>query len=104
MAGAMAPHTKSTLPAGRALFASDYITGKVFLLDLADPLAPRLAHRIDSVPGFRRPHSFARLPSGRSEEHTSELQSRPHLVCRLLLEKKKKPHPPWAGPQCRYPH
>src|SRR5436305_8687498 len=32
-------------------------------------------------------------PSGkraRSEEHTSELQSRPHLVCRLLLEKKKK--------------
>src|SRR5690554_7286727 len=29
----------------------------------------------------------------RSEEHTSELQSRPHLVCRLLLEKKKKKHP-----------
>src|SRR5690554_7095888 len=29
--------------------------------------------------------------SGRSEEHTSELQSRPHLVCRLLLEKKKLP-------------
>src|SRR3989442_10507792 len=28
--------------------------------------------------------------SARSEEHTSELQSRPHLVCRLLLEKKKK--------------
>src|SRR5436305_3515685 len=27
--------------------------------------------------------------SDRSEEHTSELQSRPHLVCRLLLEKKK---------------
>src|SRR3989442_8851883 len=31
---------------------------------------------------------LAHLP--RSEEHTSELQSRPHLVCRLLLEKKKK--------------
>src|SRR3989442_6175677 len=29
----------------------------------------------------------------RSEEHTSELQSRPHLVCRLLLEKKKKQLP-----------
>src|SRR3712207_7405358 len=28
----------------------------------------------------------------RSEEHTSELQSRQYLVCRLLLEKKKKPH------------
>src|SRR3989442_4060753 len=28
--------------------------------------------------------------AGRSEEHTSELQSRPHIVCRLLLEKKKE--------------
>src|SRR3712207_7728924 len=35
-----------------------------------------------------------RIPPGsfvRSEEHTSELQSRQYLVCRLLLEKKKKP-------------
>src|SRR2546429_6308845 len=31
-----------------------------------------------------------RFPGPRSEEHTSELQSRLHLVCRLLLEKKKK--------------
>src|SRR5690606_11284426 len=31
--------------------------------------------------------------SGRSEEHTSELQSRENLVCRLLLEKKKQTHP-----------
>src|SRR5215813_2733125 len=31
-----------------------------------------------------------RWSRARSEEHTSELQSRPHLVCRLLLEKKKK--------------
>src|SRR5690554_7018952 len=31
----------------------------------------------------------------RSEEHTSELQSRPHLVCRLLLEKKKTRHVNW---------
>src|SRR5690554_7441555 len=30
------------------------------------------------------------IGSSRSEEHTSELQSRPHLVCRLLLEKKKR--------------
>src|SRR5439155_27214482 len=30
------------------------------------------------------------IPKDRSEEHTSELQSRGHLVCRLLLEKKKK--------------
>src|SRR3989442_4752109 len=34
--------------------------------------------------------------SDRSEEHTSELQSRPHLVCRLLLEKKK--NIPECGP------
>src|SRR3989442_6289496 len=32
----------------------------------------------------------SRLVDERSEEHTSELQSRPHLVCRLLLAKKKK--------------
>src|SRR5690554_6597614 len=35
-----------------------------------------------------RPNDVVIVP--RSEEHTSELQSRPHLVCRLLLEKKKK--------------
>src|SRR5690554_4804148 len=35
-------------------------------------------------------YKLVRLFSARSEEHTSELQSRPHLVCRLLLEKKKK--------------
>src|SRR5690554_7153319 len=34
-------------------------------------------------------HKEIELP-GRSEEHTSELQSRPHLVCRLLLEKKNQ--------------
>src|SRR3989442_7981010 len=42
----------------------------------------------------RIPNSGVRSAEGhtrkRSEEHTSELQSRPHLVCRLLLEKKKK--------------
>src|SRR2546422_1947907 len=35
-------------------------------------------------------HPMASCPAMRSEEHTSELQSRLHLVCRLLLEKKKK--------------
>src|SRR3712207_7658718 len=43
---------------------------------------------------FRRCRRFLRptlpAPGGRSEEHTSELQSRQYLVCRLLLEKKKK--------------
>src|SRR3989442_2329941 len=36
----------------------------------------------------------ARFVRARSEEHTSELQSRPHLVCRLLLEKKKTNYTP----------
>src|SRR5439155_8149044 len=36
-------------------------------------------------------HAQGRRNHDRSEEHTSELQSRGHLVCRLLLEKKKKP-------------
>src|SRR5258708_22379525 len=46
--------------------------------------------------GFRRKRRFApesQMPKAlewRSEEHTSELQSPDHLVCRLLLEKKKK--------------
>src|SRR5690625_6756009 len=35
--------------------------------------------------------------TSRSEEHTSELQSRGHLVCRLLLEKKNRPPPPVHG-------
>src|SRR2546422_7677367 len=37
-----------------------------------------------------RPCGYSLWDSARSEEHTSELQSRLHLVCRLLLEKKKK--------------
>src|SRR6266498_4206107 len=40
----------------------------------------------------RDARSLAPLLGARSEEHTSELQSRPHLVCRLLLEKKKPIH------------
>src|SRR2546429_6304699 len=39
---------------------------------------------------LRPPPKAPRTMSARSEEHTSELQSRLHLVCRLLLEKKQK--------------
>src|ERR1035441_8589427 len=47
---------------------------------------------MSSPAGLRavRPSRSKRLCSTRSEEHTSELQSLRHLVCRLLLEKKKK--------------
>src|SRR5690606_40350137 len=52
-------------------------------------------HCRDACPGRCRSAKWSRLPGGwwptpRSEEHTSELQSRENLVCRLLLEKKKK--------------
>src|SRR2546422_8418532 len=49
-----------------------------------NPAAPDLRWALNPIGG-----SFPR-DSFRSEEHTSELQSRLHLVCRLLLEKKKK--------------
>src|SRR2546422_5501415 len=64
----------------------------------AGPAAPRTAaaHRRGSEDCARggdrpepRPQPGCGAP-GRSEEHTSELQSRLHLVCRLLLEKKKQ--------------
>src|SRR5437660_8325006 len=51
--------------------------------------------------------TMAAGPKRRSEEHTSELQSRGHLVCRLLLEKKKRqnltklPPPPSHPPESR---
>src|SRR5690625_6210815 len=41
------------------------------------------------------------IKKGRSEEHTSELQSRGHLVCRLLLEKKKRHRTPKNAPEHR---
>src|SRR3712207_7366657 len=40
--------------------------------------------------GQGKAHRFKRREAARSEEHTSELQSRQYLVCRLLLEKKKQ--------------
>src|SRR6266498_5031928 len=43
------------------------------------------------------------LPGDRSEEHTSELQSRPHLVCRLLLDKKKDTNHPIIPPPSQSP-
>src|SRR2546422_11061814 len=50
--------------------------------------------RNNTYSGFQfhrnQPHFFCGTVPLRSEEHTSELQSRLHLVCRLLLEKKKK--------------
>src|SRR5690606_41024171 len=55
--------------------------------DVEPPVAVDVAHRTRR-PAHRRLCRHAR----RSEEHTSELQSRENLVCRLLLEKKKHTH------------
>src|SRR5690554_7594411 len=43
----------------------------------------------ESIPEKEKVAATHQTTTIRSEEHTSELQSRPHLVCRLLLEKKK---------------
>src|SRR5207253_4273601 len=51
----------------------------------------RVAARVVPRAGRRGGVVRGRNGAARSEEHTSELQSRGHLVCRLLLEKKKKP-------------
>src|SRR3712207_8555943 len=63
-------------------------------VDGADARAPRRPGHVGRRRGVRlprRPHlAGAALDAGRSEEHTSELQSRQYLVCRLLLEKKTK--------------
>src|SRR5258708_30297805 len=93
-------------------FFNDTATTEIYTLSLHDALpiyfqrrTPRTVHRILQRRttllqlAHRRPrhserHHFScqicQLPNIRSEEHTSELQSPDHLVCRLLLEKKKK--------------
>src|SRR2546422_7319723 len=69
---------RSTLFPYTTLFRSIFIHPEIVLLQVVDGPARLVNHR-----GVQR-----------SEEHTSELQSRLHLVCRLLLEKKK--HPIWS--------
>src|SRR3712207_7553556 len=62
--------------------------------DEAGALADAPEHRVARGPGHARPAVEAGDDQHleRSEEHTSELQSRQYLVCRLLLEKKQKKH------------
>src|SRR5436309_15906684 len=73
-------------------FFNDPATTEIYTLSLHDALPiSRLTARGRRVREAADPR--ARAPSAaseRSEEHTSELQSRENLVCRLLLEKKKK--------------
>src|SRR5207253_8190723 len=56
------------------------------------PISPLLRQELEENVPLARDISTEKARSERSEEHTSELQSRGHLVCRLLLEKKKNNH------------
>src|SRR2546427_9649003 len=71
-------------------FFNDTATTEIYTLSLHDALPISFDHQLRSLPDpFGRARTHA-LDLGRSEEHTSELQSQSNLVCRLLLEKKKK--------------
>src|SRR5207342_3966100 len=67
-------------------FFNDTATTEIYTLSLHDALPICTSSASPPRPAGRR----GRGPPCRSEEHTSELQSRENLVCRLLLEKKKK--------------
>src|SRR3989475_9258937 len=85
--------------AGRKTVRS--LPGRLPLPEPADRL-PLFSHRgSDGAARGRATDPCRRGPGGRSEEHTSELQSQSNLVCRLLLEKKKQP--PLSSSQLRYP-
>src|SRR2546422_8030849 len=80
-------------------FFNDTATTEIYTLSLHDalPISSAVPMRAGRLKLTSRPPPAAapalrkvRRDRVRSEEHTSELQSRLHLVCRLLLEKKKK--------------
>src|SRR3989449_1782265 len=84
-----------------SFFFNDTATTAIYTLSLHDALPILATGQIAWTIGRTRTatdfvahlqQAYQRLPrmTRRSEEHTSELQSRLHLVCRLLLEKKKK--------------
>src|SRR5690554_4672342 len=73
-------------PVNQRIFMVNARSGAVDVLDASNPATPTLVDSLATdIPG-----ATINSVAWRSEEHTSELQSRPHLVCRLLLEKKKR--------------
>src|SRR5258707_10765571 len=80
---------RSTLFPYTTLFRSGELAAHVRVQHLASHQSNRQYPRDFAESGHRR----RRYRGSRSEEHTSELQSRQYLVCRLLLEKKKTTPP-----------
>src|SRR5258708_23626121 len=78
---------------GSGFFFNDTATTEIYTLSLHDalPISGRPSYTTALLGGPGGPEPVVLVPLGRqrSEEHTSELQSPDHLVCRLLLEKKK---------------
>src|SRR3712207_7806178 len=88
---------RSTLFPYTTLFRSDadgrdlvHCTSRCFIFGPIEVPSPPPPMPPVEAPAFDTPDPYLRPVEGRSEEHTSELQSRQYLVCRLLLEKKKK--------------
>src|SRR2546429_6313925 len=73
-------------------FFNDTATTEIYTLSLHDalPILIRIDQTNSGIRNIVIPGARMLKTDVRSEEHTSELQSRLHLVCRLLLEKKKK--------------
>src|SRR3989449_1636830 len=83
-------------PPRSTLFPYTTLFRSVLKVDEAEEKISLGMKQTEEDPWMALPQKYpvgARL-KGRSEEHTSELQSRLHLVCRLLLEKKKKSQVP----------
>src|SRR3712207_7312768 len=77
------------------IYASKFSTiiNQVFIVSITTVLYPKLTEKfaMNDLKGFKDLFvKSVNIVMMRSEEHTSELQSRQYLVCRLLLEKKKK--------------
>src|SRR3712207_7201712 len=81
---------RSTLFPYPPLFRSDQVRDDAVRVTTAPDRVGRLAEGVEGRVRVEQQRLVRRdAPAVRSEEHTSELQSRQYLVCRLLLEKKK---------------
>src|SRR3712207_7191432 len=86
----ISPFTGTVIFFDRSPFATAVVTAAMFRTWAVRLPAIEFTESVRSFHVPATPFTSACPPSSRSEEHTSELQSRQYLVCRLLLEKKKQ--------------